>query len=160
MIWRDYVDNIPKYISKIIKDIYQQLIVVLCDENKNEVFEIGTQTVRILASKFYDKLFNEMMPFIKENMKENKNNENIITSSLLIIYYSVDEISEKLLLNNKNKLIEIINENLDTNFSSSRKIISDIIFTMGKKLNDRMRPRILIYNIIKLVRGKDIKEQK
>ncbi len=160
MIWRDYVDNIPKYISKIIKDIYQQLIVVLCDENKNEVFEIGTQTVRILASKFYDKLFNEMMPFIKENMKENKNNENIITSSLLIIYYSVDEISEKLLLNNKNKLIEIINENLNTNFSSSRKIISDIIFTMGKKLNDRMMPRILIYNIIKLVRGKDIKEQK
>ena len=160
MIWRDYVDNIPKFISKILKDIYQQLIIVLSDEKKNEVFEIGNQTVRILASKFSDKLFNEMMPFIKEYMKENKNNENIISSSLLIIYFSVDEISEKLLLNNKNKLIDIVNENLDTNFSSSRKIISEIIFTMGKKLNDRMMPRILIYNTIKLIRGKDINEQK
>ena len=31
---------------------------------------------------------------------------------------------------------------------------------MGKKLNDRMMPRILIYNTIKLLRGKDINEKK
>ena len=159
MIWRDYVDNIPKYISKILKSIYQQLIIVLSDEKKNEVFEIGNQTVRLLASKFSDKLFNEMLPIIKENMLENKNIENIITPSLFIIYFTVNEISEKLLLNNKNKIIEIVNEHLNTNFSSSRKIISEIIFTMGKKLNDRMMSRILIYKTMELIRGKDKKEQ-
>ena len=159
MIWRDYVDNIPKYLSKILKNIYNELMRLLIDENE-ETYYIAIQNVKLLSSKFSDKFFMELLPLIKQTVQEKKNDESIVSPSFLIIESAVKDISEKLTNTFKDKILKIINENLFTEFSSVREKIAEIVYSISSKLNDRNLSRNLVFNVMKQARGKPTEEQK
>ena len=159
MIWRDYVDNIPKYLSKIIKNIYEELINILSYQT-DETFEIAEASVKLLSSKFSDKFFMELLPIIRDTILTQKENENIVNTSFYILYIAVSEISEKLLNSFKDKILKIVNENLFTPFSSVRKQIAKIVYEISKKLSEHNLNRNLIFNVMKQARGKSCEEQK
>ena len=159
MIWRDYVDNIPKYLSKILKNIYEELIRLLIDD-KEETYYIAIQNVQLLSSKFSDKFFMELLPLIKQTILEKKDDESIVSPSFLIIESAVKDISEKLTNTFKDKILKIINENLFTEFSSVREKIAEIVYSISSKLNDRNLSRNLVFNVMKQARGKSTEEQK
>ena len=108
MIWRDYVDNIPKYLSKILVNIYSQLMNLLNDEMNEECYNIARANVGLLSTKFSDKFFNELLPIIKENIIKEKNNEYITDSSFTIIYVAVTEVSTRLLSTNRNYIYKTL----------------------------------------------------
>ena len=159
MIWRDYVDNIPKYLSKILKNIYEQLMNLLSYQT-DETFEIAEASVKLLSSKFSDKFFMELLPVIRETIIQQKENESIVNTSFYILYIAVSEISEKLLSAFKDKILKIVNENLFTPFSSVRKQIAKIVYEISRKLNEHNLNRNLIFNVMKQARGKPTEEQK
>ena len=154
MIWRDYVDNIPKYLSKILVDIYNQLMNLLNDENNEECYNIAKANVGLLATKFSDKFFSELLPIIKENILKEKNNEYITDASFTIIYVAITEVSERLLANNRNYILKIMYENIFTEFASIRIKIADIVYEMANRLNDHNMKRNLVNNVMKQARGK------
>ena len=160
IIWRDYVDNKPKYISKILLNLYDKLIELLNNKEIMETFEIAKCCVKLLSSKYYDKLFGELFPIIRQRILEKKDDEIIVESSFLIIYFSIKDISQKLILNNKEKVMKIINENLFTEFESVRNRIAEIVNTITKNLNDKNINRNLVYNVMKQARNKDYENQK
>ncbi len=159
MIWRDYVDNIPKYLSKILKNIYEELMRLLIDQDE-ETSDIATQNVKLLASKFSDKFFMELLPLIKKTILEQKDNETIVSPSFIILLCAVSEISEKLTNTYKDKILKIINENLFTEFTLVRRNIAKIVYTISSKVNDRNMSRNLVFNVMKQARGKSTEEQK
>ena len=160
MIWRDYVDNIPKYLSKILVNIYSQLMNLLNDEMNEECYNIARANVGLLSTKFSDKFFNELLPIIKENIIKEKNNEYITDSSFTIIYVAVTEVSTRLLSTNRNYILKILYENIFTEFSSVRILISDIVYEMANRLNDHNMKRNLVTNVMKQARGKPSALQK
>ena len=160
IIWRDYVDNIPKYLSKILIPIYNQIMNLLNDEMNEETYNIAQESVRQLATKFSDKFFNELLPIIKENVIKEKDNEYITDASFMMISVAVSEISERLLSNNRNAILKIIYENIFSDFSSVRKKLAQIVYQMSVKLNDHNMNRNLVTNVMKQVRGKSPNIQK
>ena len=160
MIWRDYVDNIPKYLSKILVNIYNQLMNLINDEMNEECYNIARANVGLLATKFSDKFFNELLPIIKENIIKEKNNEYITDASFTIIYVAISEVSERLLSTNRNYILKIIYENIFTEFSSIRIKIADIVYEMANRLNDHNMKRNLVTNVMKQARGKSSLIQK
>ena len=159
MIWRDYVDNIPKYLSKILRNIYHELMHLLSYQI-DETFDIAENSAKLLASKFSDKFFMELLPIIKETILKENDKENIVNTSFYILLTAVSEISEKLLSMFKDKILRIINEHLFTQFTSVRKQIAKIVYEISKKLNDHNLNRNLIFNVMKQARGKECDEQK
>ena len=157
IIWRDYVENIPKYISKSINQIFEEIIYNF-DHNKEKICEIFENFIRIFSKKFHDKFFNELMPILIEFIKneENKKNIKLIENCYLIVNISIEENSEKILQSNKNKIIEIINSNLDTNSNLIKKLISEITYKLSIKINEKIMNKILIFNIIKLNKNYEI----
>ena len=157
IIWRDYVENIPKYISKSINQIFEEIIYNF-DHNKEKICEIFENFIRIFSKKFHDKFFNELMPILIEFIKneDNKKNIKLIENCYLIVNISIEENSEKILQSNKNKIIEIINSNLDTNSNLIKKLISEITYNLSIKINDKIMNKILIFNIIKLNKNYEI----
>ena len=160
MIWRDYVDNIPKYLSKILVNIYNQLMNLINDEMNEECYNIARANVGLLSTKFSDKFFNELLPIIKENIIKEQNNEYITDASFTIIYVAVTEVSTRLLTSNRNFILKIMYENIFTEFSSVRIKISDIVYEMANRLNDHNMKRNLIINVMKQARGKPSAKQK
>ena len=154
MIWRDYVDNVPKYLSKILVNIYNQLMNLINDEMNEECYNIARANVGLLATKFSDKFFNELLPIIKENIIKEKNNEYITDASFTIIYVAITEVSERLLSNHRNFILKIMYENIFTEFSSIRIKIADIVYEMANRLNDHNMKRNLVNNVMKQARGK------
>ena len=157
IIWRDYVENIPKYISKSINQIFEEIIYNF-DHNKEKICEIFENFIRIFSKKFHDKFFNELMPILIEFIKneDNKKNIKLIENCYLIVNISIEENSGKILQSNKNKIIEIINSNLDTNSNLIKKLISEITYNLSIKINDKIMNKILIFNIIKLNKNYEI----
>ena len=160
IIWRDYVDNIPKYLSKILVNIYHQLINLLSDEMNEETFNIAKNNIGLLATKFSDKFFNELIPIIRETITKEKNTEYITYASFTMISVAVSEISERLLASNRNTILKIMYENIFTEFSSVREQIANIVYSMSIRLNDNNMNRNLVNNIMKQVRGKPANVQK
>ena len=154
IIWRDYVDNIPKYLSKILKNIYNQLMNLINNEMNEETYNIARLNVGLLATKFSDKFFNELLPLIKETIIKEKNNEYITDASFTMISVAVSEISERLLASHRNVILKIMYENIFTEFSSVRTQIAQIVFNMSIRLNDHNMNRNLVNNVMKQVRGK------
>ena len=160
MIWRDYVDNIPKYLSKILVNIYEQLMNLINDEMNEECYNIARANVGLLATKFSDKFFNELLPIIKDNIIKEKNNEYITDASFIIIYVAITESSIRLLSSNRNYILKIMYENIFTEFSSVRIKIADIVYEMANRLNDHNMKRNLVNNVMKQARGKPSNVQK
>jgi len=159
MIWRDYVDNIPKYLSRVLKNIYEQLINLLSSDN-DECFDIAEGCIKMLVSKFSDKFFMELMPTIKDNIQEKKDNESIVYASFYIFQLAVTEASERLLSGYKDKIIKIVHENLFTQISSVRKLFASIIYEISKKFYDHNLMKNFIHNVMKQARNKSFEEQK
>jgi hypothetical protein len=159
MIWRDYVDNIPKYLSKVLKQIYEQLMVLLSTDN-DECFDIAEGCIKMLVTKFSDKFFMELLPAIKDTITERKDSENIVYASFYIFQLAVTESSEKLLSGYKERFIKIVNDNVNTSFSSVRKLLASIIYEISRKFDDHNMNKSFIYNIMKGARGKVYEEQK
>ena len=160
IIWRDYVDNIPKYLSKILMNIYKQLMKLINDERNEETYNIAKLNVGLLATKFSDKFFNELIPIIRETLIQEKNNEYTTDASFTIISVAVKEISERLLTSNRNTILKIMYENIFTEFSSIRIQIAEIVYLMSIRLNDHNMNRNLVNNVMKQVRGKQANIQK
>ena len=160
IIWRDYVDNIPKYLSKILKNIYNQLMNLINDEMNEETYNIAKLNVGLLATKFSDKFFNELLPIIKETIVKEKDNEYITDASFTMISVAVSEISERLLASHRNVILKIMYENIFTEFSSVRLHIAQIVYNMSIRLNDHNMNRNLVNNVMKQVRGKPANVQK
>ena len=160
IIWRDYVDNIPKYLSKILVKIYNQLINLLYDEMNEETYNIAKANIGLLATKFSDKFFNELIPIIRETITKEKDKEYITDASFTMIYVAVTEISERLLASNRNMILKIIYENIFTEFSSVREHIAQIVYQMSIRLNDHNMNRNLVNNVMRQVRGKPTNIQK
>ena len=154
IIWRDYVDNIPKYLSKILVNIYNQLTNLLYDEMNEETYNIARANVGLLATKFSDKFFNELIPLIRETITKEKDKEYITDASFTMIYIAVTEISERLLAYNRNMILKLMYENIFTEFSSVREKIAKIVYLMSIRLNDHNMNRNLVNNVMKQVRGK------
>ena len=157
IIWRDYVENIPKFISKSINQIFEEIIFNF-DINKEKIGEIFENFIRIFSKKFHDKFFNELIPILIEFIKneENKKNIKLIENCYFIINISIEENSDKILQTNKNKIIEIVNSNLDTNSNYIKKLISEITYKLSMKINEKIMNKILIFNIIKLNKNYEI----
>ena len=160
IIWRDYVDNIPKYLSKILVDIYHQLINLLYDEMNEETYNIARLNVGLLATKFSDKFFNELIPIIRETIAKEKDKEYITDASFTMISVAVSEISERLLTSHRNTILKIMYENIFTEFASVREQIAQIVYHMSIRLNDHNMNRNLVNNVMKQVRGKPANIQK
>ena len=140
------MDNIPKYLSKILVNIYHQLINLLYDEMNEETYNIARLNVGLLATKFSDKFFNELIPIIRETIIKEKDKEYITDASFTMINVAVSEISEKLLGYNRNIILKIMYENVFTEFSSVREQIAQIVYLMSKRLNDHNMNRNLVNN--------------
>lgn len=159
MIWRDYVDNIPKFLSKVLKDIYEKLMALLASEN-DESFDIAEGSIKMMVSKFSDKFFMELLPIIRDTIIEKKDCESIVYASFYILQLAVSEASEKLLSGFKDKMIKIVNENLHCQFSSVRKLLASIIYEIAKKFDEPNTNKVFIYNVMKQARNKPAEEQK
>ena len=160
IIWRDYVDNIPKYLSKILVNIYHQLINLIYDERNEETYNIARLNVGLLATKYSDKFFNELIPIIRETIAKEKDKEYITEASFTMISVAVSEISERLLNYNRNIILKIMYENVFTEFASVREQIAQIVYQMSIRLNDHNMNRNLVNNVMKQVRGKPPNIQK
>jgi hypothetical protein len=130
------------------------------DERNEETYNIARLNVALLATKFSDKFFNELIPIIRETLIAEKNNEYTTDASFTIMSVAVKEISERLLTSNRNILLKIMYENVFTEFSSIRIQIAEIVYQMSIRLNDHNMNRNLVNNIMKQVRGKPPNIQK
>ena len=99
---------------------------LLNDENNEECYNIARANVGLLATKFSDKFFNELIPIIKETLIKEKDKEYITDASFTMISVAVTEISERLLAANRNLILKIMYENIFTEFSSVREQIAQI----------------------------------
>ena len=125
-----------------------------------ETYNIARLNVGLLATKFSDKFFNELIPIIKETLIKEKDKEYITDASFTMIAVAVSEISERLLSANRNIILKIIYENIFTEFSSVREQIAKIVYQMSIRLNDHNMNRNLVNNVMKQARGKPANIQK
>ena len=77
------------WISKILVNIYDQLINLLYDEMNEETYNIARLNVGLLATKFSDKFFNELKPIIRETIIKEKDKEYITDASFTMINVDV-----------------------------------------------------------------------
>ena len=77
------------WISKILVNIYDQLINLLYDEMNEETYNIARLNVGLLATKFSDKFFNELIPIIRETIIKEKDKEYITDASFTMINVDV-----------------------------------------------------------------------
>jgi hypothetical protein len=146
------VDNIPKYLSRVLRDIYQQLIVLL-GNTSDEILDITEGCIKILVTKFSDKFFMEMLPMIKDTIADSKDNETILYASFYFIQIACSEASEKLLGGFKEKMLKLVNDSIHTQFSSIRRLLAGIIIEIARKFDEYNTYKTFIFNTMKLARS-------
>jgi hypothetical protein len=125
----------------------------------DDTLDIAENIIKMLCTKFSDKYFYELVPIMKENLLEKKDQEKIVYATFYIIQISCAESQEKTLLGFKEKILKIVYENINTEHSSVRKLLASVIFEMANKFRDNQINRSFIHHVMKLARGKPQVEQ-
>ena len=153
------MDNIPKYLKQIIKLIYEKIRELLISD-REERQDLAEAAVKLIVEKFSDKFFVEMLPSIKESITKYREEENIVYPSFYIIDLAVLNSSERLLANYKERIIKIINENIETPVEGVRKLLASIIYGLTDKFDDRQISIHFIKSVVKMARAsQDVDEQ-
>lgn len=121
--------------------------------------DIAEAATKMLVTKFSDKFFLELLPNIKENITENKDNESIVHSSFYMLQIAASEMSEKLISGFKEKIIRTVNENILTEFPSVRKTLANVVYELARKSDQYNTNKNFIYNLMKQARNKQSQEQ-
>lgn len=148
MIWRDYVDNIPKYLSRILISIYNKIILLLSSQN-DDTLDIAEGIINILVTKFSDKFFMELLPIINNTINNNKNDEITLYSSFLILQIASKNGSEKLLSGFKDNIIRIVNENISSKHVVIRRLQASIIHELSSKFQSQNISKGFIHSLLK-----------
>ena len=158
LIWRDYVDNIPKYMSKILFQLFD-LYIDLFRVDDSEIFDITQESIKLLCSKFTDKFFMELFPHIGQVIEQNKNNEHIVYSAFHTILLVCRTCSEKVLSGFKADILNYIHDNMNTEFGVVSKIFASIIIELSYKFNDKNIYRNFVHTVMKKSRAMEKTEQ-
>lgn len=151
IIWRDYVDNIPRYLSSILHIIYDKITFLFSSKN-DDTLDIAEGIIQMLVSKFSDKFFMELLPMIEKHINESKDNEVECYSSFLILQIACTHGSSRLLSGFKENFIKIVNDNIFTPHIVIRKIIASIIYELAQKFGDQVITRNFIHNLLRIAR--------
>lgn len=148
MIWRDYVDNIPRYLSTILDQVYIRIMELLSSKN-DDTLDIAEGIISIFVTKFSDKFFMEMLPLIKNSIESPSINEIEAYSSFTILQIACIKGGERLLSGFKDVIIKIVNNNVLSNYFVIRKILANIIYELSSKQNDQTVGKQFIHNTFK-----------
>ena len=151
MIWRDYVDNIPRYLSKILMLIYTKIVKLLSSKDE-DTLDIAENIIKILVTKFSDKFFMELLPLINKNVTENTEDEITLYSSFLIIQIASANGSDKLLSGFRDVIIKMVYDNISTRHAVVRDLLASIVYELSLKYQDQNIAKSFVTKIMRTAR--------
>lgn len=153
MIWRDYVDNIPKFISRILNQIFNKVVFLFSSKN-DDIIEIAEGLINLLVNKFSDKFFIELLPMIENAIEESKDDEVASYSKFVILQLACTDCSPKLMSGFKDKFVKIVKDNIFTPHLVVRKILASIIYDLTQKFPEQGIAKHFIQELMKIAREK------